>query len=534
MAAMTHDALRPHDSAPRPLGIRWWPAGLGLGLATALVGFIRFQSDWPYQQRNLATMVAFLVAVGWLWLWWLVWSRAPQRWRYWGAALVAMAVLIGASLFRIRGVSGDLMPILELRWARAAPAGSGITPDPGAAARKDDVLEAAARPDFPQFFGPNRDGVVHGPALDPDWAVRPPQLIWRRPIGAGWSGFAIVGGLAVTQEQEGERELVTAYELTTGRRVWAHGDLTRYRTTIAGEGPRATPTVIGGRVFALGANGRLNCLTLAEGRLVWARQVTDDAGSEVPEWGYAGSPLYLEGRVIVSGGGRDNRSLLAYEAATGAIAWTGGSAPAGYSSPVVVELAGVRQVLSFNSRRISAHAPDTGTVLWEYPWGSGHPHVALPVVVGTNRVVFSSGYGVGAELLEVQRESEGRWAAVRVWRSMRLKAKFANFMAQGDFLYGLDDGVLACVALADGTPRWKEGRYGHGQMLRVRDLVLLTTEGGEVVLLQPTPQGPGELHRYKVFTAKTWNPPALAGDWLVMRNDQEAAALQLAVVTPGR
>ena len=534
MAAMTHDVPRPSASAQPPLGIRWWPAGLGLGLAMAVVGFIQFQGDRPYQQRNLATMVTLLVAAGWLWLWWLGWSRAPKRWRYGGAGVVAVAALLGASLFRIRGVSGDLLPILEPRWARAAPAGTALAPDSGAAAKKEDLVEAAARPDFPQFFGPNRDGVVHGPALDRDWAARPPQLIWRRPIGAGWSGFAIVGGVAVTQEQEGESELVTAYELTTGRRLWAHADLTHYRTTIAGEGPRATPTVIGDRVFTLGANGRLNCLTLAEGRLVWARQVTEDAGSEVPEWGYAGSPLYLEGRLIVSGGGREDRSLLAYDAATGAVVWAGGSAPAGYSSPVAVELAGVRQVLSFNSRRISAHAPDTGVVLWEYPWGAGHPHVALPVVVGTNRVVFSSGYGVGAELLEVRRESDGGWAAVRVWRSIRLKAKFANFTARGDFLYGLDDGVLACVALADGALGWKEGRYGHGQILWVQDLLLLTAEGGEVVLLRPTPEGPGELHRVKVFGAKTWNPPALAGDWLVMRNDQEAAALRLALVTPGK
>jgi outer membrane protein assembly factor BamB len=510
------------------LDIRWWPAGVGLGLAIGVVGVVQLQGDWPYQQRNLGTIVTLLIAGVWLWGWWLWGSRAPRRWRYGGAGGVAVAVLLGLSLFRIRGVSGDLLPILEWRWARPAAGATEVTLDPRVGEPTQPSAETAARPDFPQFFGPNRDGVVHGPALDPDWATRPPEVVWRRPIGAGWSGFAVVGDVAVTQEQDGENELVTAYELTTGRRLWAHADPARYRTTIAGEGPRATPTVVGDRVFTLGAQGRLNCLTLAEGRVVWARQVTEDAGSDVPEWGYAGSPLHRDGRLMVSGGGREDRSLLAYDAATGEILWTGGSAPAGYSSPVAVELAGVPQVLSFNSRRLSAHAPDTGVVLWEYPWGVGHPHVALPVVVGTNQVVVSSGYGVGAALLEVGRDADGGWAASRVWRSIRLKAKFANFSARGGFLYGLDDGVLACVALADGSSRWKEGRYGHGQMLWVQELLLLTAEGGEVVLLRPTPAGPAELHRFRVFGAKTWNPPALAGDWLLLRNDQEAAALRLA------
>jgi outer membrane protein assembly factor BamB len=192
-------------------------------------------------------------------------------------------------------------------------------------------------------------------------------------------------------------------------------------------------------------------------------------------------------------------------------------------------LAGHPQVLMFNSRFITAHDPGTGRVLWEYPWGVGHPNVAQPVPVGPDRVVFSSGYGVGAELLEVAAHAESGWSARRVWKSPRLKSKFANFVAKGDHLYGLDDGVLVSVAVTDGALRWKDGRYGHGQLLLVEDLLLVTAENGELVLLRPTPDAPGELHRFRVFNAKTWNPPALAGDRLVMRNDREAACLRLPV-----
>jgi outer membrane protein assembly factor BamB len=493
-----------------------------LGVAGAV---IRMRGDLPYQSRNLATLAAVVIALALLWLWWLLLSRASWRWRLGicGGLLAGLALATG--LFRIRGVSGDLLPIVELRWTRAQAAPTPVV----AADVVPNVPPSADRPGFPQFLGPTRDGVLRGPALDPDWPAHPPQVLWRQPIGPAWSGFAIVGTRAVTQEQDGADELVTCYDLLSGRRLWQHGDEAHFNTTIAGEGPRCTPTVVGNRVFTLGATGILNCLDLADGQRLWTRQITADAGSSPPEWGLAGSPLHHDGTVIVSAGGREGRSLLAYRAETGEVAWAGGSRPVNYSSPTLVTLAGRAQVLMFNSKQISAHDPVDGAVLWEYPWGHGQPHVAPPVPVGASRVVFSSGYGVGAELLEIAPRADGSLAATRVWKSIRLKSKFANFFARDGFLYGLDDGVLACVALADGVLRWKEGRYGHGQMLWVGDLLLLTAEKGELVLLRPTPEAPGELHRFKVFAGKTWNPPALAGEILVMRNDKEAACLRLAL-----
>lgn len=510
--------------SPRP-PLRLWPAGLILALLATTLAVIRSLGHLPYQSRNLASMVAVLLGLALLWLWWLLLSRAAWHWRLGVCGGAALVVALAVGLFRIRGVSGDLIPILEPRWARpvAPPAPAGSPPSTNAAP----VPATARRPDFPQFLGPDRNCVIPGVALDPDWVARPPQVLWRQPIGAAWSGFAIVGNQAVTQEQDGENETVTCYELLTGRRLWRHADAAHYNTTLAGEGPRCTPTIARNRVFTLGATGILNCLDLSDGRRLWTRQITTDAGSTVPEWGFAGSPLVVGGRVIVSAGGRDGRSLLAYHADTGEIVWSGGSRPANYSSPVLLTLAATPQIVMFNSRQINAHDPHTGLVLWEYPWGTGHPQVAVPVPVGSNRVVFSSGYGVGAELLEIAPDADNRLSARRVWKSIRLKAKFANFIARDGFLYGLDDGVLVCVAVNDGSLRWKEGRYGHGQMLLIGDLLLVTAENGELVLLRPTSEAPNELHRWRVFTGKTWNPPALAGDILLVRNDQEAACLRL-------
>ena len=497
---------------------------MGVILATVIaVAVIWSRTDLHFQSRNLRSIVAVLSGGIGLWLWWLIGSRAPWRWRLavCGGAVLVIGLL--AATFRIRGVSGDLLPILEPRWA-SSTRNTVSPPEPGrpipASVRED-------RPDFPQFLGLTRNCVVEGATLDPDWTTRPPVVLWRQPIGAAWSGFAVVGNRAITQEQRGEEERVTCYDVATGRELWEHADATRYATTIAGVGPRTTPTVVSNRVFTLGATGFLNCLELEDGKGVWQRQITADANSSVPEWGLAGSPLWWDGTIIVSAGGRDEHSLLAYDAATGKPVWHAGSGRVGYSAPFVAELGGLTQVLIFNGREIAAHAPADGKVLWEYPWGTGQPHVAVPVPVGPSRVVFSSGYGVGAELLEVQADGQGGWQVEQVWKSRALKAKFANFIAKDGFLYGLDDGILACVDLADGRRVWKEGRYGHGQMLRVGEHVLLTAERGDLVLLAPTPEGANELHRFAVFADKTWNPPALCGDLLLLRNDQEAACLRL-------
>jgi outer membrane protein assembly factor BamB len=352
-------------------------------------------------------------------------------------------------------------------------------------------------------------------------------VLWRQPLGAAWSGFSIVGGRAFTQEQRGSEECVSCYDVATGKLLWLHADQARYATTIAGEGPRATPTVVGDRVLTLGATGLLNCLHAATGRKLWQRDILKDADSAVPEWGLAGSPLVLDGRVIVSAGGSRNKSLLAYAVSDGALLWGGGTAAVSYGAPFVATLAGTPQILAFNTLEITAHDADTGKVLWQRPWGNGYPSVAAPVVVSENRVLFTSGYGVGAELLEVQRTENGRFTATPVWQSIRMKAKFANPVARDGFLYGLDDGILACLDLKDGSQRWKQGRYGHGQGLLVGEHYLLMAESGELVLLRPTPEAPNEIARFRVFNAKTWNPIALAGDLLLVRNDLEAACLRL-------
>ncbi len=512
-----------NPSLPNPR-IRWWPA-VAILIVTTIAMVIAHQ--WPtsaFQMRNI--VVSGLGGIGFILftIWWLAFSRAT--WRVKGIAVGVFFALAGAYnlAYRFVGVTGDFLPIVEPRWE------SNVVPAPPRAVGVAD-LDKSGRPDFPQYLGPNRNcWITDGAVLARDWAKEPPQELWRQPIGLGWSGFAIAGNRAITMEQRGEMETVTCLDIRTGKEIWAHGDPAKFDSSFGGDGPRSVPTIAEGRVFTYGGTGLLTCRSLETGEKIWQRDLYAEAKGGRPEWGYAGSPLVLDGRVIISAGKSHSKSLWAYDVKDGKVAWRNGSQPGSYSSPAVLTLAGARQIVMFNMIAITAHDATTGAVLWEYPWGIRQPHVAQPVAVGPNQVVFSSGYGVGAELLDIQRDAEGKFTASRVWKTLNFRAKMAAFVQRDGLLYGLDDGILACVDSRDARRVWKEGRYGHGQFLMVGDLMLVTAENGEIVLLAPTPEGANELTRFRVFDHKTWNPPALSGDLLLMRTDKEVACLRLPTV----
>ncbi len=499
-------------SSPRP--IRWWPAVFMLLVGSAGIGIARGKSDWAYQQMgNMVFIASVLFLYVGLLAWWLFFSRASGKARL---AVLALAVL-PCVLFRHRGMTGDFMPIIETRFGKK----------PIATTTAAAPASAIPHTDFTQIFGPSRDSRLSGITLDPDWASHPPVLLWRHPVGAAWSGFAVVGERAVTQEQDGTEELVTCYELTTGKQLWRSASAGRYDTKIAGEGPRATPTISEGRVFTYGATGILRCNDLATGGTIWTRDTVKDAGTKVPDFGFASSPLIHEGKVIVSAGGA--KSLLAYRTRDGEPVWAAGSRPVSYSSPFLHTLSGRPQILMFNNEAITAHDPATGSVLWEHPWGKGMPHVSAPIAVGENRILFSSGYGVGSALLEIAPDANGKLSASEVWKTVRFQAKFSNPVERDGFVYGVSDGIFACLDLRDGTVKWKNGRYGHGQGLLIGELYLQMQETGEITLLRPTPEAANELAALPIFDSKTWNPIALSGDLLLMRNDREAVCLRLPV-----
>ena len=507
--------------------IRWLPAAIIVAL-TILAIILLWSVDVPHRQsRVLYTVLVLILAFLLMLLWLLFFSRLRWRIRLLAFGTIILVLFLSTSLFRVKGFSGDLVPLLESRWGgKAAESLMGSVP----------VASGVLSKDYPQFLGPHRNGTVQGIKLARDWSERPPQLLWRQPIGAGWSAFAVVGSSAVTQEQRGEYEMVVCYDLHSGQERWSHSDHDRYEATPAGVGPRATPTIVEDRVYTLGATGILNCLDLATGERIWSEDILYDNDAEIASWGMSGSPLVLGDAVVVSAGGREGKSLVAYHKDTGERIWRGGSSPAGYSSPLITTLVGVPQILIFNYGSVTAHDPNGGQVLWQQPWPSETECISQPVPLPEDRLFVSSGYGIGCKLFQIAHDGDNQLKVSLVWETPRLKAKFTSVVHRGGYIYGLDDGVLVCLDLANGQRRWKRGRYGHGQIIlvdgpnEIKDqsgLLLVTAESGDVLLVEVDPNQSTELARFPALASKTWNNPALAGPYLLVRNDRQAACYEL-------
>jgi len=477
--------------------------------------------DWTRQYRVMATGAGGLLLLACALLWILALSGWRAKHKLFAVAACVLAVGALCASVRIEGVSGDLVPVLSWRWSSPPELEKPGTPRPVAAPAALDPL------DYPRFLGSQGDSKVRGVRLARDWSARPPRLVWRRPVGAGWSSFAIAQGRAYTQEGRGEEECINCYDLARGEPVWIHAYPARFETTIGGEGPRATPSVAGGSVFALGATGILSCVDASTGEKRWSRNIVEENGARVPEWGKSCSPLVAGERVLVSAGGKGGRSLVAYHASSGERIWSGGDARSGYASPLLAELAGSAQVVVFNSDSVAGHDLETGRVLWSHPWIKEHPNVAQPVALGGGRLLVSSGYGVGAALLEVERAPDGAFRASELWRQRTLKSKLSNIIERQGRVFGLDDGILVCLRLEDGERAWKGGRYGHGQLLLVEDLLIVQAENGDVALVEASEEGHRELGRVSPLSDKTWNHPAFRPPYLLVRNHKEAVCLEL-------
>ena len=525
--------------------------GMGLGLLVAV-----FQATEPELRARLVSglgwmlwMVAGLLAAAIAFLWFLLFSRISWRTRL-GLAVIGLAVLVGAAgVLQFEGFAGDLTPKFSFVWPPFSSASRERIPPPSVdwndESRAFHVVFTKETPfDFPGFLGATRDGIVLNVGLASDWQSTPPKELWRRRVGAAWSGCAIVGDHAVTQEQRGDQECVVCYELLTGNECWVHGDQALFTGVgVHGDGPRATPTIHQGRVYSLGATGLLNCLEGSTGKVAWSTSLLPNPQHDNLRWGLSGSPLIVGDLVVVAPGVRPGRSVVAFDQVTGQEIWAVDDFPAGYSSLQVVELDGVQVILNFHGTGLAAHDPQSGKTLWQFPWvtqGESMVNVAQPLKVPKaigggelDGILISTGYGQGIALLVPEITTESKTVRPQ-WRNKQLKSKFSNMVVCGEFVYGLDDGVLACLELKTGKRFWRNGRYGHGQLLRIDNLILVQAESGEVVLVEASSSELKELGRLEALPGKTWNHPALAKNRLLVRNDQYAACFELPVVAvPG-
>ncbi len=370
----------------------WWPGVLIVIVCGGAMGFFQAFTVIDRGHSNAFTAIAFGVFLVAMALWIVFLAPISRRAKWWAIAVPTGIIAVLFAALRIDHTTSELIPRFAFRWSKTLD--ELLAEGQLSATSKRTALETTPN-DFPGFLGPKRDAYVPNIKLQTDWSLQPPKLLWKQPIGAGWSAFAVVGDAAFTIEQRGERELVTCYDVQTGELRWFDAVNARHKNSIGGDGPSSTPEVRDGRVYALGGTGILRCLDAVSGEKLWQRDILADVGttyavdSTFVHWGRAASPLVVDEAVVVPAGGisRDpnfpRSSLIAYDKKTGEIIWRGGNRQVSYSSPSTANYGGVRQIVIVNESNISAHDPVTGTELWGNQMGWQQQHERQRIANGT-------------------------------------------------------------------------------------------------------------------------------------------------------
>jgi outer membrane protein assembly factor BamB len=386
-------------------------------------------------------------------------------------------------------------------------------------------VSGASAADWPQIGGPRRDGVSAETGLLRSWPAAGPRVVWRRPLGEGFSGVAAVGGRLYTMDSDATTEFVLALDAATGAEVWRRAVGPRFEEDF-GDGPRATPTVEDGTVYALGAAGRLVALAAADGAPRWQVDLPKELASPVPARGFTCSPLVAGDLLLLEAGGPPGKALVALDRQTGKLRWSARDGEAGYSSPLAVTLGGVPQVVF--ARRVASEVVALGldgTVLWSHP---GPPTViAPPLFLPPDRIYVSGGDDAGAVLIRITTAADGKAKAETVWENRTMKNHFNPAVLVGEHLYGFDNGTFKCIAAATGQQTWAFRGLGKGSLIVADGLLLVLSDRGTLLLVEASPTSYTERGRFQAMTGRSWTAPTLAGGRLYLRDQDELVSLDL-------
>jgi outer membrane protein assembly factor BamB len=500
-----------------PHSERWGALGLMI-VTSGLLWFIKHDSMGPLWMIYHFIPLLHITLVVWA----LVTQQRTRQFRL--LAMVVMIVVLNGmwALVRMEGIDGDHVATFGWRWTRSSEEKVMIHPNKKSIPIEAHGLDMNTKPEWPGFRGSDRNGIILGVSIDTNWSASPPVVLWRQPIGAGWSSFAVHSNCIYTQEQRGDDEVVACYNAKNGAPLWYHKDKARFFESNGGAGPRGTPTLSNGRVYALGGTGIFNVLEASTGNTVWSRNVVKDTKAKVPVWGFSGSPLIIDDMVIVAA----SSSLIAYDINTGKPRWSKKYVKEGYSSPHLLTIHGVPQVVFLNERGIISVTATTGKILWEHAW-PGNP-IMQPSITSDGDIFISVSETSGIRCLSVTNGSNG-WTAKERWTSKRLKPYFNDFVVHKGYIYGFHTRSIACIDVQEGKRIWKGGRYGNGQLILLadQDILLVISEKGEIALVNAHPDKFTELGKFPVIKGKTWNHPVLVKDMLYVRNDREMAACRL-------
>ena len=385
-------------------------------------------------------------------------------------------------------------------------------------------LMAQATANWPQWRGPNRDGISKDTGLLKQWPAEGPPLVWKATgAGNGYSSFSIANGKLYTMGLRGNREVVIAFDVATGKEVWATPHGSAFRND-RGDGPRGTPTIDGDRLYALGGAGDLSALDARTGKLAWSKNILTDFGGSNIQWGISESPLVVGNKVLVNAGGR-GASMVALDKSNGSVIWKSQNDEPGYSSAMPLELNGTTQVVFFTASRAVGLDVRDGRLLWEYEKPANNvANVATPIIKA-NRVFISSDYGTGGGVVEIKPDNK----AQEIYFTKDMRNHHSSSVLVGDYLYGFSSSILTAMKFDTGEIAWRDRSVGKGSLVYADGNLYCLSENGVVGLVEASPTGYKEKGRFRLpqNSLPTWAHPVVAGGRLYLRDQDTIYAFDV-------
>lgn len=387
------------------------------------------------------------------------------------------------------------------------------------------AIEPARAADWPQWRGPQHDGISRETGLLPKWPASGPSELWRVALGGGFSAVSVVGDRAFTMYGSPEGEFAVAIDSGSGKILWKIrcGDL--YKNSY-GDGPRATPSVDEGRVYTLSGKGSLLCLDASSGKQLWGFSLPEKFAGEPPEYGFSASPLVVGKMLVVVVGAGKGRSLAALDKTTGNVIWTSLDDKPGYSTPLAIEVDGLPQLVVLMGEALVSVSPQDGHEYWRHPWKTEQDaNVAAPIF-SHDRLFISTGFGTGCGLFELSAKN-GKAEAKLLWANKNMENYFGSSILIDGQLYGFKKTILTCIDFETGQTHWKQRGFNQGCVLAADGKLIIYGERATLALAEVSSAHYREISKAKVLDDQTWTIPTLADGRLYVRNQKELVCLNV-------
>ena len=396
-------------------------------------------------------------------------------------------------------------------------------------------VSVAGASDWPQWRGPDRDGISLETGLLKEWPDNGPQVLWRVSLGEGFSGISVAGGRVYTMFSEGDDEFVICLDASNGKEIWRFRSDSTYYESEGGNGPRATPTIDGEFLFTVSAQGKFYALNSVNGEKVWSYDLIRDFSSYMPRWGFSSSSLVEGNMLLVEVGGNNGKFIVAFDKTNGDVLWSSHTDKLGYASPIAVTIGGVRQLIVFAGLRLLSVSTDNGELFWTYPWRTGRfdVHAATPIFIAPDKIFISSAYGKGAAVVKVnvmdspESGSGIKMEVEEIWSSERMQNRLATSVLHGNYLYGFHKTILKCIDANTGAEKWKARGFGEGTLILAEDYLIILGDRGKLGLVEATPAAFNEVASAEVLSGLCWTVPTIANGRLYARNEKEMVCLDM-------